>query len=132
MSRCGVPLRRHTTASRLTADVRVARSEIVEQRAKRVDVAGMRSGEALERDERGATRRRAFVLETAAEQLELLAEAKLRDRPVRLRAHAVVGVACTRLDLLVPLGAKLRERALVTCLRECVRLGSRLGDGHAD
>ena len=112
--------------------IRVARSEIVEERAKRVDVAGMRSGEALERDERGAACRRALVLESATEQLELLAEAKLRDGPVRLSANAVVGVAGTRLDLLVPLGAKLRERALVTSLRECVRLGSRLGDRHAD
>ena len=132
VSRCGVPFLQADDREPPHGDVRVARRELVEQRAERVDVAGMRPREALERDERRAARGRALVLEPAAQQLELLAEAELRDRAVRLRAHAVVGVARARLDLLVPLRAKLRERALVTGLREGVRLGSRLGERHAD
>src|SRR5688572_22719674 len=111
-------------------DVRVTGGQGVQQRPERVDVAGMRPREALERDQRRASRSRALVLEAAAEQLELLPEPELRDRAVRLRADAVVGVARPRLDLLVPLRAKLRECALVACLREGVRLGSRLGEAH--
>jgi hypothetical protein len=110
--------------------VRVARGELVEQRAERIDVAGMRAGEALERDERGASRGRAVVLEPPTQELELLTEPKLGDRPVALRAGPVVGVADGRLDLLVPLRAKLRERTLLACVRKSVRLGSRLGEGH--
>ncbi len=68
-------------------DVRVARGELVEQRAERVDVAGVVPREALERDERRSARGRALVLEAAAQQLELLPEPELRDRPVRLSAR---------------------------------------------
>src|SRR6187200_154937 len=111
--------------------VRVARREFVQQRSERVHVAGMGSREALERDERGASRGGALVLEAAAEQLEFLAEAELGDRAVRLGTDAVVRVARTRLDLLVPLGAEGRKCLLVACLCEGVRLGSRLGERHS-
>ena len=61
--------------------VRVVRRKLVQQRSERVHVAGVRSREALERDERRASRGGAVVLEAAAEELELLAEPELRDRP---------------------------------------------------
>ena len=86
-------------------DVRVARRELVEQRPVRVDVAGMVAREPLERDQGRAANGWALVLEPAAQQLELLAEPKLRDRAVRDGTHPVVGVARRRLDLVVPLAA---------------------------
>ena len=103
----------------------------MEQWTERVDIPGMVSREAFERDERRAARRRAVVLESPAQELELLPEPELRDRAVGLGAVAVVRVARCRLDLLVPLRPELCERALVAGLRECVRLGSRLGERHA-
>ena len=111
--------------------VRVPRGELVQERAERVDVAGMVPRERLERDQRGAPRGGALVLEAAAQQLELLAEAELRDRAVALRAHPVVGVPRGGFDLLVPLDPERRDRALVPGLRELVRAGSRLDEGHA-
>ena len=112
-------------------DVRIPRCEIMEQRAERVDVARMTARETFERDERRPASRRAVVLEPAAQELELLPEAELRDRAIGLRADAVVRVAGARLDLLVPLRPELRERALVAGLGEGVRLGSRLRERHA-
>ena len=65
-----------------------------------------------------------------AQKLELLPEAKLGDCPIRLRSNAVVGIPRVGLDFLVPLGAQDCERALVTGLRERIRLGSGLGEAH--
>ena len=84
--------------------------------------------EPLERDERRAAHRRALVLEPAPEQLDLLAEAELADRPVGDRALAVVGVAGRGLDLVAPLGAELRQLLLGARLRERVGLRRRLGE----
>jgi hypothetical protein len=90
----------------------------------------MVSRERLEGDQRRAAGRGALVLEPASQELELLAEAELGDCAVRLRSHAVVGVARPGLDLLVPLDTERRKRTLVAGLREGVRLGSRLGEAH--
>ena len=110
--------------------VRVARRELVQEGAERVDVSRVVPREALERDERRAARRRALVLEAPPQELDLLAEPELRDRAVGLGADAVVGVAGARLDLLVPLRPELREPPLVSRLGEGVRFGSRLRQGH--
>src|SRR5262249_47558583 len=130
----GVALRRPVLQAdnRQTPDrgVGIACREVVQQRSEGIDVSGMRAREALERDQSGAAGCGALVLEAASKELDLLTEPELRDRAVRLRAHPVVGVAGAGLDLLVPLRAKLRERSLVACLRESVRLGSRLGERH--
>ena len=130
MSRCGVPFLRQIDCESAHRGVRIASGELVQQRTESVDVARVRSREPLERDERRAARGRALVLEPAAQELELLPEPELRDRPIGLRANAVVRVASRCLDLLVPLRPELCERALVACLRESVRLGSRLGESH--
>ena len=86
--------------------------------------------ECLERDQRGSPSGGALVLEPPPQELDLLAKTELRDRAVRLGANPIVLVAGSRLDLLVPLRAERRERALVTRLRQGVRLGSRLGQRH--
>ena len=84
--------------------------------------------EPLERDERRAAGGRALVLEASTQQLELLAEPELGDRPVGLRPRAVVRVARGGLELVVPLRPQRGERALVAGLREGVSLGRRLGE----
>ena len=45
--------------------------------------------------------------------------------------EAYFGVPCGGFDLLVPLDPERRDRALVPGLRELVRAGSRLDEGHA-
>ena len=87
--------------------------------------------EPFERDQRRAARGRGLVLEPAPEQLELLAEAELRDRAVGLRADAVVGAAGGVLELVVPLLAQRRERLLVAGGRELVGASRGLGERHA-
>ena len=110
VSRCGVPFLQADHGEPAYRGVRVARRELVQERAERVDVARVVSREALERDERRAARGRALVLEPAPQELELLAEPELGDRAIGLGADAVVGVAGAGLDLLVPLRPELRER----------------------
>jgi hypothetical protein len=100
----------------------------VEGRAHRVDRAGRVAGEQLERDQRGTAAGRALVVEPAREQLDLLAEAELAERAVGDRPLAVVGAASFRLDLVVPLPPQVRQRPLVTRLRERVRLRRCLGE----
>jgi energy-coupling factor transport system substrate-specific component len=104
---------------------------IVQERPERVDVARMGAREPLERDQRGAARARALVLQAPAQELELLAEAKLGDRAVGLAADAVVGVPGGRLQLVVPLRAQRRQGPLVAGRRERVRVLGSLGEGHA-
>ena len=112
--------------------VRVARGELVEQRAKGVDVAGVIRGKRAERDQRRAARTRALVLEPAPQELELLAKAKLSDRAVRDAAHAVVGVARRRLELVVPFRPQVRELALLPRrASELLRLGGGLCEVHS-
>src|ERR671918_1502524 len=111
--------------------VGVSRGALVQERPERVDVAGMGPRETFERDQRRPAGGRALVLEPAPEQLELLAEAELRDRAVGLRANAVVHVAGRMLDLFVPLHAEGRERALVTGLGKRVRLGRGVPEAHS-
>jgi hypothetical protein len=100
----------------------------VERRAHRVDRAGRVPREQLEGDQRGAAAGRALVVEPAREQLDLLPEAELADRPVGDRALAVVAVAGLRLDLVLPLPAQVCQCPLVARLRERVRLGRCLGE----
>ncbi len=105
--------------------VRVAGCELVEERSIGVDVAGMRSREPLERDQGRSAHRRAFVLEPAAQQLELLAETELGDRPVRNGPHPVVAVPGRGFDLVAPFAAKRRQLALEPALRRTRRRAPR-------
>ncbi len=84
----------------------------MQERPVGVDVARMVAGEELEREQRRPPASRALVLEASAKQLELLAEAKLPDRPVGNCALAVVRAARGRFELLVPLRPQLRKLAL--------------------
>jgi hypothetical protein len=91
----------------------------------------MVSREGGQGDERRAAGGRALVLEAPADQLELLAEAELRDRPVRDSTNPVVGVASACLDLVVPLDTQRCELTLVA-RRACelVRPGGSLRETH--
>jgi hypothetical protein len=84
----------------------------VKERAVGVDVARVVPREELERQERGAAARRALVLEAAPEQLELLAVAKLADRPIGDGALAEVDAARRSLELVLPLRPQRRQLAL--------------------
>ncbi len=97
--------------------------EPVELGTNRVDRPRALAREQLERDQRGASAGRALVVEATPEQLDLLTEAKLADRPVGDRALAVVGAASGALDLVVPLPAQVGELAFVSRLGEGVSLG---------
>ena len=72
----------------------------------------------------------ALVLEPATKQVDLLAEAELRDRPVRLATDTVVGVPGRRLDLVAPLRPQHGELALETALRIAVGESGSLGEVH--
>ena len=130
VSRAGVPFLKQTIASRRTATLGSRDGELVEQRPVRVDVAGMRPREPFERDQGRAAHGRAVVLEPAAEQLELLAEAELGDRPVGERAHPVVVAPARRLDLVGPFAAERGELALQATLRVLVRERGGLREIH--
>ena len=110
----------------------VAVDELVEQRPHAVHDARVVAREQLEREQRRAAARRAHVLEAAAEQLDLLPEAELPDRPVGDGALAEVLRPRGRLDLLVPLRAQLGELALLARLGERVGLGGCLGERHSE
>jgi hypothetical protein len=88
----------------------------------------MLAREQLERDECRAAARRALVLQTAPEQLELLPVPKLTDRAVGDGTLAVVRVTCGRLELVFPLDPESCQVALSTPLGEPGRLGSRCGE----
>jgi hypothetical protein len=77
----------------------------VEQGPDLVDEAGMVAREQLQRDQRRSAAGRALVLESTAEQLGLLPEAELPDRPVRDGALLVVVRAGRGLELVGPLRA---------------------------
>ncbi len=93
-----------------------------------VDRPGSVAGQQLERHECRAAARGTFVLEPALQQLELLPVAKLPDRPVRDGADAEVGIARRAFDLVIPLAAQIRNRALVTRLGELLGMRCRLGE----
>jgi hypothetical protein len=78
----------------------------------------MVAGEQLERDQRRSPAGRALVLEPAAEQLRLLPEAELPDRPVGDGALTVVVRAGRGLELVGPLRAQPGQLALGALLRE--------------
>ena len=81
--------------------------------------------EELERDQRRAAAGWALVLQPSANQLGLLAEAELADRPVRDGALAVVVRAGGRLELVAPLSAQAGQLALGPLLCERRPLRSR-------
>jgi hypothetical protein len=74
--------------------------------------------EQLQRDQRGSPAGRALVLDPAAEQLGLLTEAELPDRPVGDGSLPVVLRTGRGLELVRPLRAQTRELALCALLRE--------------
>src|SRR5581483_4674117 len=111
--------------------VAVACGQLVQERPDAVDDARVIARKPLDREQGGAAAGGALVLEPATEQLGLLPEPELSDRAERDRAVAVVVRARCVLELLVPLLAEHRQRALVACLRQCVRFGSGLGERHA-
>jgi hypothetical protein len=79
--------------------------------------------EQLEGNERRAPAGRALVLEPSPQELDLLPVAELADRAVRDRPLPVVRGAGRTLDLVLPLGAQARQRALVAFLGQRGRLG---------
>jgi len=102
--------------------IRIVRRERVEERAVGVDVARVIPREELEREERGAAARGAFVLEPAAEQLQLLAVPELPDRAVGDRPLAEVGAAGRAFDLVLPLRPVRGELSLLATLGQLGRL----------
>jgi hypothetical protein len=92
--------------------VRVARRQVVEQRPVGVDRGRPVAREQLQREQCGAARRRALVLEPTAEQLELLPVAELSDRPVRDRPLAEIAASRRALELVVPARPECRELGL--------------------
>ena len=93
--------------------VRILVGERVQRPAHGVHDAGVCPREELEREERRAARRRALVLQAAAEQLRLLVEAKLSDGAIRERPLAVVAAPGRGLELVVDRTAQVGEGALV-------------------
>jgi hypothetical protein len=95
----------------------------VQQGPVRVHRRGPVAREQLERQERGAACGRAFVLEAAPQQLELLPIAELADRAVGDRPLAEVRAAGRTLELVVPLRAQGSELALGARRRQLFGLG---------
>ena len=121
VSRAGEPFLKHTIASRRTATFGSRAASSWSSGRNELMSPGMCAREAFERDQRRPAHRRAVVLEPATEQVELLAEAELRDRAVGERAHPVVVVAGGMLDLVGPLAAERRELLLVPAERRTRR-----------
>jgi hypothetical protein len=96
----------------------------MENRAHGVDRCRPIAREQLERDERRPANGRALVLESAAEELELLAKAELADRTVCHGTLTVVRASRDALDLVCPLGAQIGELALGSLFGELLRLRS--------
>ena len=132
MSRCAEPFRRQTSASRRTASLSSAFASVCSSGRTSLTGPGVAAREQLERDERRAAAGGALVLEPASQQLELLAEAELADRPVGDRALAVVRVPGGGLELVRPLRAQVGELALGAALAgEGVGGGGGLGQVQA-
>ena len=74
--------------------------------------------EQLERDQRRAAARRAFVLDSSPQELGLLPEAELPDRAVGDGALLVVVRTGRCFELVGPLGSKPGQLALGTLLSE--------------
>jgi hypothetical protein len=104
--------------------------EPVESRADRVHRPWRVPRQQLQGDQRRAAAGRTLVVEPACEQLDLLAEAELADRPVGDGALAVVGAASAALDLVLPLPTEIGQPPLVSRLGERVCLGGCLGEGQ--
>ena len=128
VSRCAEPFLSAMIASRRTASL-PSRGELVQQRPHAVDDARVVTREQLEREQRRAAAGRALVLEAAPQQLDLLAEAELRDRAVGDRPLAVVLRARRRLELLVPLERRAASSCSAAFWGEAVGLNRGLGGG---
>ena len=123
MSRWGEPPNRRVV-------VRVR--ERVQERPDRVDLPRRVAREQLEREQRRPAAGWALVLEPAAQELRLLAEAELADGAVRSRALPVVLRAHLQLQLVGPVAAKVRDLALLALLGQLVSQGGCLGQGHTE
>src|SRR5207249_2715750 len=86
----------------------------------------------LEREERRAAAGRAFVLQPTAEELGLLAEAKLADRAVGDGPFAVLARPHRLLELVRPLAPQVGKLALLALLRQLVRDSGCLGERQTD
>ena len=94
------------------------RRELVKQRPDRVDETGVLAREELERDQGRAAAGRALVIDPSPQQLGLLPEAELPDRPVGDGALLVVVGTGRGLELVAPLRPKPCQLALGPLLRE--------------
>jgi hypothetical protein len=110
----------------------VAAREPVQHAANRVDGAGAVAREQLEGDQRGAAASRALVVEPAGDQLDLLAEPELADRPVGDRPLAVVRAPGRALDLVLPVAPEDGQLALLPLRRESVSLRRCLLESQED
>jgi hypothetical protein len=97
----------------------------VQERADVVDEPRMLPGEELERDQRGAAAGRALVLDPSAQELRLLAVAKLADRAIGDGSLTVVGRPGESFDLVLPLRPEPGELLFLSALGQGGRLGSR-------
>jgi hypothetical protein len=84
----------------------------VQERTIGVDRRRAVAGEELQREQRGAARRRTFVLEAPTKQLQLLSEPELPDRTVGDGAFPEVRASGCSLELVVPSGAERGELGL--------------------
>src|SRR5207244_1851815 len=120
------------TDDRESADrlIRVRGHHRVQHRPDRVDDTRAVLRQELYGEERRTAGCRALVLETTSEELELLAEAELSDRPIRNCTLPIVAAAGRRFELVLPFLAQGGQLTLGACLRELVRLGGCLDEGH--
>jgi hypothetical protein len=105
--------------------IRIAGSQGVQQRAVGVDRSRSLARKQLEREQGGAAGRRALVLEAAAQELELLPETELADRPVGDGPLAEVGASRRGFELVVPLGSQRGEFLLRAGRRQLIGLSGR-------
>src|SRR4051794_16176153 len=104
----------------------------MQERPYAVDDARVVARQPLQREQRGSAARRAVVLETTAEELDLLPVPELRDRAKRDCALAIVPRPRGGLELVVPLLPQDCKLALVSVLRERVGVRRRVRKGgHA-
>ena len=100
----------------------------MEQRAIGVDRGRAVARQQLKRQERRASRGGALVLESAAEELQLLAVAELADRAVGDGALAEVLAARGALELVLPLRPERRELGFGAGRRQLVGFRRRLSE----
>jgi isocitrate dehydrogenase (NAD+) len=103
----------------------------VQDGPNRIDHARAVLRQELDRQKRGAARRRARVVEPTPKELELLTKTELANCPIRDGPFPIVAASSGRLELVVPFLPQRGQLALGTRLREPVGLGGCLDEGHA-